>query len=152
MIYEVDTERIKSQLEYLERCLDVMFDAREAWSRDDRLACFAGARALHIGVECVIDVGSTMIDGFIMRDPGGYLDIVDILEDENVVPSYGAVRLKELIRFRDRLVRRYHEVSEEELFRELSDTEVFHSYITWVRDYLKQELGSAYPGPKGEER
>lgn len=28
-----------------------------------------------------------MIDGFIMRDPGSYEDIIDILVDERVIPK-----------------------------------------------------------------
>ena len=36
-------------------------------------------------IESIIDVGNTMIDGFIMRDPGGYEDIIDIMEDEKVI-------------------------------------------------------------------
>lgn len=88
MIYDVDTDRIESQLLYLEQCVGVIQSSREALEqKEDPVLLFAAARALHIGVECVIDVGSTLIDGFIMRDPGGYLDIVDILEDERVVPT-----------------------------------------------------------------
>ncbi|EGK07728.1 DUF86 domain-containing protein [Kroppenstedtia eburnea] len=144
MVYDVDTDRIESQLLYLEQCLVVIQRSREALEqREDPVLSFAAARALHIGVECMIDVGSTLIDGFIMRDPGGYLDIVDILEDERVIPTEAVPRLKQLVRVRERLVRRYDQVTMEELLRELSDTAVLASYIGWVRDYLAQELGSA---------
>lgn len=150
MVYEVDTERIESQLSYLEQCLDVIQRSQGVLKQgDDPVALFSAARALHIGVECVIDVGSTMIDGFIMRDPGGYLDIVDILEDERVVPSRAIPRLKELVRFRDNLARHYDKVTKEDLLRELADIEVLGSYAGWVRDYLIQELGSADHPPQG---
>ena len=33
----------------------------------------------------MMDVGNLMIDGFIMRDPGSYEDIIDILIDEKVI-------------------------------------------------------------------
>ena len=33
-----------------------------------------------------------MIDGFIMRDPGGYEDIIDIMEDEKVITKEMSVR------------------------------------------------------------
>ena len=32
-----------------------------------------------------------MIDGFIMRDPGSYEDIIDIMEDERVITTEMAV-------------------------------------------------------------
>ncbi|MFC4076100.1 DUF86 domain-containing protein [Salinithrix halophila] len=142
MIYDVDTQRIEAQLKVLQTCSEVMEITTPRLQEEDRVAFFAASRALHLAVECVIDVGSVMIDGFIMRDPGGYLDIVDILEDEKVVPASGAVRLKELVRVRDRLVRHYAEVNREEVTRELENVEVFRDYVAWVRDYLDRELGS----------
>ena len=41
-----------------------------------------------------------MIDGFIMRDPGSYDDIIDILEDEKVIQSEQAIPLKAFISLR----------------------------------------------------
>ncbi|OYD07231.1 DUF86 domain-containing protein [Paludifilum halophilum] len=153
MIYDVDTERIEIQLDYLEQCIRVMQETLEDLTQKPGLVSFfAASRAVHIAVECVIDVGSVMIDGFIMRDPGGYLDIIDILEDEQVVPSDGTGRLKEWVRLRDRLVRRYHEVDHEELASHLKDIGVFTAYTDWVRDYLTRELGPAYPKRKEGSR
>lgn len=44
-------------------------------------------RLVQLLIESIIDVGNMMIDGFIMRDPGSYEDIIDILEDEKVIPQ-----------------------------------------------------------------
>ena len=41
-----------------------------------------------------------MIDGFIMRDPGSYEDIIDIMEDERVITTEMAVPLKKVIELR----------------------------------------------------
>ena len=76
MYYQVNTQRIKEQLAYLDRCLSISEQMQHQPLSE--LEEFALARALQIAVECIIDVGSLMIDGFIMRDPGGYLDIIDI--------------------------------------------------------------------------
>ena len=38
-----------------------------------------------------------MIDGFIMRDPGSYEDIIDIMEDEKVITSEMSDPLKRVI-------------------------------------------------------
>ena len=97
MVYDVDVERIEKQLEHLEQCAMVLERLGEGPSNtEDR---FALERALHLAVECMIDVGTAMIDGFIMRDPGGYLDIVDILLDEKVIDSKVGNRVKEHVRF-----------------------------------------------------
>jgi uncharacterized protein YutE (UPF0331/DUF86 family) len=138
MVYQVDTDRIQTQLAYLKRCGEVLDKVGEP---TDESAFFAASRALHIGVECVIDVGSLMIDGFLMRDPGGYEDIIDILEDEQVIPKEGADRLKELVRVRNRLIRHYVAVDTVEVAKAGRKAEVFRQFIFWVENYLKQELG-----------
>ena len=51
-------------------------------------------RIVHLLVECILDTGNDMIDGFIMRDPGSYDDIMDILVDEKVVPTEEGTHLK----------------------------------------------------------
>src|SRR5690625_1210167 len=43
-------------------------------------------RSVHVIIESILDVGNMMIDGFIMRDPGSYHDIIDIMIDEKVLP------------------------------------------------------------------
>ena len=53
-------------------------------------------RIVHLLVECILDTGNDMIDGFIMRDPGSYDDIMDILVDEKVVPEGEGSQLKSL--------------------------------------------------------
>ena len=40
-----------------------------------------------------------MIDGFIMRDPGSYEDIIDILIDEKVIANEKEKPFKELISY-----------------------------------------------------
>ncbi|PTM57685.1 DUF86 domain-containing protein [Desmospora activa] len=138
LLYEVDTARIQAQLAYLERCCQVMDQVQDL---PNETAFFAASRAVHIAMECVIDVGSVMIDGFIMRDPGGYEDIIDIMEDERVIPAAGARQLKEWVSLRDRCLRHYTEVSPDELRAVMAEKELFRSFIRWVQQYLERELG-----------
>ncbi|MFK4997329.1 DUF86 domain-containing protein [Bacillus sp. N9] len=58
-------------------------------------------------IEAILDTGNAMIDGFIMRDPGSYEDIVHILLDEKVITDQLSVALKELILYRKMLVQQY---------------------------------------------
>jgi uncharacterized protein YutE (UPF0331/DUF86 family) len=136
MIYQVNIKRIEEQLAYLEQCINVLKQINQIDTIADQ---FALARALHIGVECMIDVGSVMIDGFYMRDPGGYIDIVEILRDEKVVSSDLAEKIIEKVKFRDRLVRYYTEISKEELLKHAHDDYVFAEFIRSVNQYLDQE-------------
>jgi uncharacterized protein YutE (UPF0331/DUF86 family) len=139
MVYDVNVKRINSQLKYLDHCAEVIEMANlESGGPIHR---FALERALHLAVECMIDVGSVMIDGFVMRDPGGYLDIVDILEDEKVISSELAVKIKELVHLRERLVRYYDELAADEILPHAGETGIYRSFVHQVRKYLQRELG-----------
>ena len=50
-------------------------------------------------IEAILDVGNSMIDGFIMRDPGSYDDIIDIMEDEKVITEEMSTSIKRIIGF-----------------------------------------------------
>jgi uncharacterized protein YutE (UPF0331/DUF86 family) len=137
VIYDVNVGRIVEQLNHLETCQMLLEQVRMGEGLCER---FAAERALHLAAECMVDVGSVMIDGFIMRDPGGYLDIVDILEDEKVIDAGVAGRLRELIAVRERLVRHYTEITWEEIFPHLQDVDWYQEFANQVKTYLKREL------------
>lgn len=138
MLYNVNTERIEEQLTYLERCLSICEQLQN--KKLSVFEEFALSRSLHIAVECMIDVGSVMIDGFIMRDPGGYEDIIDILEDEQVITADLASTIRQWVKLRERLVRYYTEVKPEELIKAAKDVLKVRSFIESIRQYLKKEL------------
>jgi uncharacterized protein YutE (UPF0331/DUF86 family) len=140
MLYEVDVARIERQLSYLETCVSVI--ERVRLQQAGRVERFAVERALHVAVECVIEVGSVLIDGFMMREPGGYLDIIAILEDEKVIPVAIAVPIKAQVRLRERLVRAYDRVTKEELAPWVEGVNVYRTFIQHVRRYLQRELGA----------
>lgn len=138
MLYDLNTKRINDQLAYLDKCLQVLEQAPvDQLSTEQR---FAVERALHIAVECMIDVGSVMIDGFIMRDPGGYHDIVDILLDERVIPSDLAVLLGNWIQLREQLVRAYTSIEAAELLARTSEAKDVRGFIECVQKYVAKEL------------
>jgi uncharacterized protein YutE (UPF0331/DUF86 family) len=83
-----------------------------------------------------------MIDGFIMRDPGSYEDIIDILMDEKVVSAETGGILKKLIGYRKMLVQMYTQVNHTELHTEFAaNLESFTVFACNVREYLENELG-----------
>lgn len=135
-MYEINRKRIDTQSSYLLTCLQVLI---ETGTPVDLKQQFAVMRAIHIGVECMIDIGNTIIDGFIMRDPGGYLDIVDILEDEQVISSSIAVQLKEYVKFREQLVRHYHVVTVEDLIVYVESAHIFREFVQAVDTFLTSE-------------
>ncbi|WP_286885209.1 DUF86 domain-containing protein [Aneurinibacillus sp. UBA3580] len=142
-MYQVNVEKIEEHLSYLEQVLvDIAPKVKEgAGAPADSLTVLALERALHIALETIADVGNYLIDGFIMRDPGSYEDIVDILEDERVVDKEMAAGLKTVVTMRKKLVTNYTSVDKQEVFALLAaQFSHLEQFPVRVRDYLKQEL------------
>lgn len=139
-MYFVDRNKIEEKLQFLDKHLQI-FDQMESLE-DDIFKLLSVERAAHIIIDCIIDVGNAMIDGFIMRDPGSYEDIIDILLDEKVITEEMAKDIIELIKFRKKLVQEYTEVDHQSLFKTVKTNFNSLSHFSGkVRDYLTNELG-----------
>ncbi|HET7627987.1 MAG TPA: DUF86 domain-containing protein [Bacillales bacterium] len=138
-MYFVDREKIEQILLYMEKCLKT-FESEKNWSgHTGRLAL---ERLGHVLIEAVIDVGNQMIDGFIMRDPGSYADILDILADERVVSAQDAEQLKAFVAERNAVVRTYASVPHRRLAETIQQSrEALGRFPEQVRRYLTEELG-----------
>lgn len=139
-MYEVDIARIKHLLAELQTCLTVLDDVHKH-KEQKIVARFAAARALHIAIECVTDIGTALIDGFIMRDPGSYEDIVEIMKDENVLPAEEADHVKRLVEYRRKLVTRYLEIGPEDMVHMTDLAQSLQQFPERITDYLEAELG-----------
>ncbi len=138
-MYFVDRKRIEATLQYLEANLD-LFKETATWER--RLEQLALERIAHGMIESIIDVGNAMIDGFIMRDPGSYEDIIDILFDENVLNETEAAQIKEVISYRKELVRSYLSIDHAQLEQVIrKNCSALEQFPTNIRRYLTEELG-----------
>jgi len=138
-MYFVDREKIEKTLLFYEENLNLI-EANSNWT--SVVEKKALERISHLTIEAILDVGNSMIDGFIMRDPGSYEDIIDILEDEKVVTTEVANELKEIIRFRKVIVQDYLEINHTKLISSLQkNKESLASFPQAVRSYLENELG-----------
>lgn len=125
--------------------IDTLFqELDEKASFSTSIGKLALERIVHVIIEAIIDVGNSMIDGFIMRDPGSYHDIIDILIDEKVIPEEDESSYKEFIDLRQMLVQNYLKVDHEEMKR-VVDThkDVLRKFSHHIRTYLDNELGVA---------
>lgn len=132
-MYNVNTERIQEILTYtsdeiLPGLSQVMASPREAFLNDIS-AGFAAERLFHLFIEGMTDVGNLLIDGFIMRDPGGYEDIVDIMEDERVYSPQQASVYKEIVLLRKKLIMDYTVNHRELLYQ------IYHEFVTTLEEY-----------------
>ena len=118
------------------------FITKRKSGQEDLIHSLAVARLSHVVIESIIDVGNSMIDGFIMRDPGGYDDIIDIMEDEKVITTEMSDPLKEVIGLRKMIVRDFTNVNTDTIVEVLNESmDALLAFPTNVRHYLEHELG-----------
>lgn len=141
-MYYVNQEQINARLAFIPTVTKVLRELDA--NRDGNAALiehFAEERALYLGIEAVTDVGSLLIDGFMMRDASSYEDIVDVLRLENVLPEDIAVGLRQLIALRKSLTQDYmyprREALRDDLDRIASLLDAFPPLVT---AFIRKEL------------
>src|SRR3954468_5003334 len=132
-LYFVDRDKIEETLLYYESRIR-LFEENQEWNTSIEKAALE--RILHMIIESFLDVGNSMIDGFIMRDPGSYEDIIDIMEDERVITTEMAVPLKKVIELRKVLVREFTKVDIAQIDTIfLEEIDVLEEFPNKVRHY-----------------
>ena len=138
-MYFIDRSKITETVAYMNSLLD-LYEKKEGWiSLEDHLALERLASNI---IESIIDVGNTMIDGFIMRDPGSYDDNIDILTDEKVITAEMDEPLKKVIALRKMLVRDFMKADHSKIVEVLDNSlEELKSFGPKAEHYLVHELG-----------
>lgn len=147
-MYFVDRKKIEETLYYMEKLLGEVGKHRcESFMEKLFLE-----RSVHMIIESILDVGNMMIDGFIMRDPGSYEDIIDILVDEKVIPAEDETAYKAVIQLRKMIIKEYLAIDHIVLEKTIHENkDVLNQYSGHVRHYLDTELGvaNAFSNEKG---
>jgi uncharacterized protein YutE (UPF0331/DUF86 family) len=139
-MYFVDRTKITKNLAHLDSLLAI-FEQQPNWLQDD-VTKLALQRIGHNVMESMMDVGNVMIDGFIMRDPGSYDDIIDILVDEKVITPEMDAPLKEVVGLRKMIVRDFLEVDDEKIVKVITtNMAALKQFSPKVEAYLTNELG-----------
>lgn len=139
-MYFVDRSKIEETLKFFDTLLTEVTQS----AYQSTLEKLGLERLAHMLVESIIDVGNMMIDGFIMRDPGSYEDIIDILVDEKVLPEDESDSYKEVIKLRIMLVRDYLSVDHDKLEQVLlKQKPVLEKFSERIIHYLDTELDVA---------
>ncbi|WP_430784512.1 DUF86 domain-containing protein [Virgibacillus flavescens] len=139
-MYFIDRSKIEETLTYMEGLLQELGKQSFETFRDK----LSLERITQMIIESVLDVGNMMIDGFIMRDPGSYEDIIDILVDERVLPSDESERYKSVIKLRTMLVKEYLTIDHEQIRTTMAENKAtLNLFSKRIRTYLDNELGVA---------
>lgn len=139
-MYYVNREQIAIRLQAVPDIADALRRIAADW-QGSLLQGLAQERALHLAIETVTDIGSYLIDGFIMRDASSYGDIIEITGEEGVFPAEMLKPLTELVKLRRPLVQEYYEWPRSEL-HPLSEqmARLLPAFKEAVEQYLDREL------------
>src|SRR5699024_1121383 len=140
-MYFVNRSEIEQTVTHIDELITIAQETKSFASDIEKLGL---ERVVHVVIESILDVGNMMIDGFIMRDPGSYHDIIDILIDEKVLPSEEEKQYKEFIDLRQMIVQNYLAIDQEKLQEVFfSSKDTLSTFSARIREYLENELGVA---------
>ena len=137
------TKKLQEQVNEILNDLDVYAEWLEAcaartgdWENDVTIR-WAAERALHIAVECATDAANVVIDALVMRDPGGYSDIIRVLMEEGVVHPDWFRQFEGALELRNRLIHQYTDIQAEEIRLGVTRyAPLFKEYAAKLREYL----------------
>jgi uncharacterized protein YutE (UPF0331/DUF86 family) len=141
-MYYVNREQIAVRLDAAPDIAQTLQTLAQNW-HGSMLEGLAQERALHLAIEIVTDVGSYLIDGFILRDASSYEDIIEIAGEAGAFPAHMQQTLIDLVKLRKPLVQDYYSWPRNELHplaAVLAD--LLPAYKLAVEQYLERELGN----------
>ncbi|MCM2675472.1 DUF86 domain-containing protein [Alkalicoccobacillus plakortidis] len=138
-MYFVDRKKIDETLDYMESLFPLIDQLQK---RNRAIEELALERVCYLLIESIIDVGNSIIDGFIMRDPGSYADIVDILIDEKVISNEHGESLKQIVQCRKEIIQTTGTIDHDNLYDLLcTHWQALTAFPSKVRLYVENELG-----------
>ncbi|MGQ8871539.1 DUF86 domain-containing protein [Paenibacillus sp. TSA_86.1] len=148
-MYYVNREQIARRLDAVPEVAEGLRQAVKAWDSGLVLG-MVQERCLHLAIEIVTDVGSYLIDGFIMRDASSYDDIIQINYEEHVFDESTYEVLRQLVTLRKPLVQDYYSW-QRPVLHPLSVTlpDILEKFSGQVSVYVEKELGP-FQGNEGQ--
>lgn len=141
-MYFVDRDELDEKLVYIDKLSHEVENAET----------YALERVCHMLIEAVVDVGNMIIDGFVMRDPGSYQDVIDILEMELVISSESKAQISNTLPARQWFVRNYTNIDHlqvKTLF--LKNIHAYQIFKKDVETFITNELGPVSAFGKGSK-
>ncbi|HEC2158230.1 DUF86 domain-containing protein [Staphylococcus delphini] len=131
-MYFVDKTQLETKLKYLKQLTE---DYETVKSNH-----YAFERVAQMLIESSVDIGNMMIDAFILRDPGNYKDVIDILELEGAISKETQHALHQTIDVRRQFVHYYDTLDTAQLIPLFDQTVPFYEqFIEEVLQFLENE-------------
>lgn len=110
-MYFVDKQLLIERLDYIEHLSHQLPEVNG----------YALERVCHMLIEATVDVGNMIIDGFILRDPGSYSDVMDIMALEGVISDEQRDIIVRTFKWRNTLLREYTSIDHNTLKEDFAD-------------------------------
>lgn len=136
---DVMKKKIEAQLDDLEQMIEWMdSQVEQGEKKEDWTQKLAAERALYIAVELMTNAASDIIDAMVMRDPGGYSDILLVLVEEKILSQSLFEQLLPLIDLRTRLLRELARIPNADIFFALqSQRGYLRNFCKQLRSYME---------------
>jgi uncharacterized protein YutE (UPF0331/DUF86 family) len=139
-LYFVDKGVLVSRLDYVDHLSHKLNDAEG----------FELERIAHMLIEATVDVGNMIIDAFILRDPGSYMDVIDILENEKAISAEDKAHFSATFEWRKVLTRDYTNIDHVEMKKDfLEHISAYQNFKDSVFSFFDNE-GQAITAFKGD--
>lgn len=144
-MYFVDKDKLSEKLNYLRQLTE---DYNQ--NKDNH---YAFERIAQMLIESSVDIGNMIIDGFILRDPGNYKDVIDILELENVISKETQENINKTVDVRKQFAHNYIQLDTNEI-EPLFDQAIpyYKQFIDEVIQFLNNENVPITAFVKGENK
>jgi uncharacterized protein YutE (UPF0331/DUF86 family) len=107
----------------------------------DKLLIGSAKYYLQVSIECCLDIANHIISSERYRSPKDYADTFSVLEEQNVFSSDLSFKLRQMAKFRNRLVHLYGEIDNTFVYQfittDMADIEAFRKAIG--DKYLKDQ-------------
>lgn len=142
-MYFVDKDKLSEKLNYLQQ----LTNDYETNKKNQ----YAFERIAQMLIESSVDIGNMIIDGFILRDPGNYKDVIDILELENVISKETQEHINQTVDVRKQFAHNYIQLDTKEI-EPLFDRALpfYKQFIDEVVQFLNNENVPITAFGKGE--
>jgi uncharacterized protein YutE (UPF0331/DUF86 family) len=142
-MYFINHEQIDERIQFLSALADASKQLEQQWGQGTSTLVWqlAQERVLHLAIETVTDVGSLLIDAFILRDASSYEDIVEIVHGEGAYSEALTETLLELVKLRKPLVQDFVAWNRQDLHPLVPKLPAaFEEFAASVRAFIKSEL------------
>ncbi|MDY5059763.1 type VII toxin-antitoxin system HepT family RNase toxin [Staphylococcus simulans] len=144
-MYFVDKDKLTYKLNYLRKLTEDYSENKENHYAFERIA--------QMLIESSVDIGNMVIDGFVLRDPGNYKDVIDILELEGVISKETQQGINQTVDVRKRFVHQYDQLDTKDLIPLFDDSlKDYERFIDEVINFLNNENVPVTAFGKGDQK